>query len=100
MNKKSATGIGDEAVTWKKKSSEPPKQDMEGSEVRKIGRPRTGTTTSLMSSRFTSKDGGECVDPTISQSIVVRREVVSVRRSGGARDREWFGEIPRVQHFD
>ena len=38
--KKSATGIGDEVVTQKrKKSSEHPKQDMEGSEVQKIGRP-------------------------------------------------------------
>ena len=32
MNKKSATGIEDEAVT-QKKSSELPKQDLEGSEV-------------------------------------------------------------------
>ena len=39
MNKKSATEIGDEAVTKKKKSSELPKQDIEGSEVQKIGQP-------------------------------------------------------------
>ena len=40
VNKKSATGVGDEAVTQKrKKSSEHPKQDMDGSEVQKMGRP-------------------------------------------------------------
>ena len=41
VNKKSATEIGDEAVTQKKKnkeSSEFPKQDTEGSEIQKIGR--------------------------------------------------------------
>ena len=36
--KKTATEIGDEGVTQKKKSSELPKQDIEGSEVQKIGR--------------------------------------------------------------
>ena len=29
--------------------------------------------------KFTSKDAEECVDPTISKSIVVRMKVVSVR---------------------
>ena len=29
--------------------------------------------------KVSSEDAEECVDPTISQSIVVRREVVSVR---------------------
>ena len=38
-NKKSATEIGDEAVTQKKKSSELVKRNIEGSEVQKIGRP-------------------------------------------------------------
>ena len=72
VNKKPATEIGDEAVMQKKmKSSELPKQDMEGSEVQKIERPRTGTRASLMSSKVSSKDAEECVDPTISQSIVV-----------------------------
>ena len=33
------TDIDDEAVTQKKKSSELPKQDIEGSEVQKTGRP-------------------------------------------------------------
>ena len=42
VNQKSATGIGDEAVPQEKKSSELPKQDTEGSEVQKFGRPRTG----------------------------------------------------------
>ena len=42
--------------------------------------------------KVTSKDAEECVDPTISQSIVARREVISVRNgSDGARDRE----VPR-----
>ena len=50
LNKESATG-GNQAVTQKKKSSELPKRDLEGSEVQKIGRPRTGTRTWLMSSR-------------------------------------------------
>ena len=30
--------------------------------------------------KVTSKDAEECVEPTISQSIVVRREVVSARK--------------------
>ena len=47
MNEKSATEIGEEAVT-QKKSSEVPKQDIEGSEVRKIGRQRTVTRKFLM----------------------------------------------------
>ena len=37
VTKKSATGIGDEVTQKRKKSSELPKQDMEGSEVQKIG---------------------------------------------------------------
>ena len=37
MNKKLAAEIGEEAVTQKEKSSELPKQDMEGSEVQKVG---------------------------------------------------------------
>ena len=50
-NKETATVIGNEAVTQKKKKSELPKRDLEGSEVQKIGRPRKGTRTSLMSSK-------------------------------------------------
>ena len=45
-----------------------------------------------MGSRVTSKDAEVCVEPTISQSIVVKREAVAVRNwSDGARDRE----VPR-----
>ena len=51
MNKEQATEIGNETVTQKRKSSELPKRDLEGSEVQKIGRPRKGTRTSLMSSK-------------------------------------------------
>ena len=40
VDKKSATGIGDEAATQKRKKwPELSKQDIEGSEVQKIGRP-------------------------------------------------------------
>ena len=49
-----ATEMGNEAVTQKKKSSELPKQDLEGSEVQKIGRPRTGTRTFFDEFKVTS----------------------------------------------
>ena len=80
MNKKPATKNEEEAVTQKKKKKSPelPKQDMEGNELQ-------GTRTSLMSSRLHRKTQRFA----ISQSIVVRMKVVSVRI--GARDRE----IPR-----
>ena len=40
VDKKSAMEIGDRAVIQKKKSSELPRRDMEGSEVQKIGKQR------------------------------------------------------------
>ena len=49
-NKKQATEIGNE-VTQKRKWSELPKQALEGREVQELGRPRTGTKTSLMGSK-------------------------------------------------
>ena len=39
VREQEARGIGDEAVTQKKKSSELPKRDTEGSKVQKNGRP-------------------------------------------------------------
>ena len=55
MNKKSATEIGDEAVTQKKKSSELPKRDMEGSEFQKIGRPAIRDENIIDEFKVTSK---------------------------------------------
>ena len=40
---------------------------------------RRGGSSAQLEFKVTSKDAEECVDPAISQSIVVRREVVSVR---------------------